>query len=140
MEILFFDCIGPKCTHKMFTFLCMPKTYVYALCGFAPIILFFLPVEFSSSPSLFPFLFTFRGAVGAAPDAPEEDVPPRSKPDPYGGGLDPDDALLFLVCVKTGLLSSSSSSLVSCKAFNALGIDELFGLEETGRDRFEESD
>ena len=47
-----------------------------------------------------PFLFTFRGAVGAAPDAPEEDVPPRSKPDPYGGGLEPDDALVFLVCVK----------------------------------------
>ena len=60
-------------------------------------ILSFLPLELSSSLSFFPFLLTFNGAVGApTPDAPDEDVPPLSKPDPQGGGLDPDDALVFL--------------------------------------------
>ena len=127
-------------THNLHFIVCA-KIYNYFIPVFALTILLFLPVELSSSPSLVPFLFTFRGAVGApTPEAPDEDVPPRSKPVPYGGGLDPDDALVFLLCVKTGLLSSSSSSLVSCNAFNALGMDELFGLDEAGRDRFDESD
>ena len=29
---------------------------------------------------------------------------------------------------------------MSCNALSALGIDELFGLEEAGRDRFTDSD
>ena len=100
-----------------------------------------LPSVLSPSPSLFEFLFKFSGAVGApTPDAPEDDVPPLSNAEAYVGGLDPDVALLFLGCVNTGLLSSSSSSVESCMAFNALGMDELLGLEEAGRDRFEESD
>ena len=100
-----------------------------------------LPSVPSSSPSFLEFLFKFKGAVGApTPDAPDDEVPPRSKAEAYGGGLELDEALVFLICANTGLLSSSSSSLVSCKAFNALGMDELFGLDEDGRDRFDESD
>ena len=92
------------------------------------------------SSSFLELLFKFNGAVGGpTPDAPDDDVPPRSKTEEYCVGLEPDKALVVLVWVNTGLLSSSSS-LVSCKAFNALGMDELFGLEEDGRDRFEESD
>ena len=104
-------------------------------------IILLLPSVLSSSASLVEFLFIFKGAVGApTPEAPDDDVPPLSKADAYEGGLDPDFALVSLGCVITGLLSSSSSSLESCRAFNALGMDELLGLEEAGRDRFEESD
>ena len=101
----------------------------------------YLPSMFSFSPSFFKFVFVFNGAVGApTPEAPDDDVPPLSKVEAYVGGLDPDGALLLLVWFSTGLLSSSSSSLSSCKAFNALGMDELFGLEVADRDRFADSD
>ena len=94
-----------------------------------------------TSPSFFELLFKFKGTVGGPrPDAPEDDVPPRSKAEEYAGGLEPDVALVVFGWVNTGLLSSSSSSLVSCKAFKALGMEELFGLDDDGRDRFILSD
>ena len=49
-----------------------------------------------TSPSFFELLFKFKGTVGGPrPDAPEDDVPPRSKAEEYAGGLEPDVALVI---------------------------------------------
>ena len=73
LDILIQCCVSKSAQNHEILFL--DAKYLFLAKQIAFIFRTSLPLELSSSLSFFPFLLTFKGAVGApTPEAPEEDV------------------------------------------------------------------